>query len=401
MEPDRIGTRVAYLRKARGFTQRRLALEAAISLSLLTKVESGHAPASPAFVGAVARALRVDVPRLTGQPYDEPGRGGRLRETADEIRRTLLTMNYPDDDAPVRTVEDLAADVAHLSALGQKAAYLTMGQSVPTLLAELAAAIQNADDTARPRLYSLLAEAYSGASSIANVLGLPDLRDRVIDQIEVAAANCDDPLRSPRTVWQRTQSMMNAGAYQQALAVLERTRRELGSDPTAMTETERSVYGSLHLRSAVVAARAAGNSDDPLAATARRHLAAAREVADLTGYDRNDYGLAFGPSNVTQHEVSVAVELSDPDTALRESRSHQLPATVPAVRRGHHQIDLARAHLLADDPAGAFRCLQAARKIAPQQARHHPMVRETVADLAHRRRSTDELVSYASWLGIG
>src|SRR5450432_3276349 len=39
---------------------------------LLTKVESGHAAATPAFIGAVARALRVDVPRLTGQPYEEP-----------------------------------------------------------------------------------------------------------------------------------------------------------------------------------------------------------------------------------------------------------------------------------------------------------------------------------------
>jgi hypothetical protein len=41
------------------------------------------------------------------------------------------------------------------------------------------------------------------------------------------------------------------------------------------------------------------------------HLAAARDAAERLGRDRNDYGLAFGPSNVAQHEVAVAVELED------------------------------------------------------------------------------------------
>ena len=67
-----IGARVAAIRKTRGWTARELARRASVSYSLLAKVESGAAAASPAFIGAVARALRVDVPRLTGQPYEEP-----------------------------------------------------------------------------------------------------------------------------------------------------------------------------------------------------------------------------------------------------------------------------------------------------------------------------------------
>src|SRR5215472_10681494 len=69
---ERIGTRVAATRKTRGWTSRELARRANVSYSLLTKVESGAAAASPAFIGAVARALRVDVPRITGQPYEAP-----------------------------------------------------------------------------------------------------------------------------------------------------------------------------------------------------------------------------------------------------------------------------------------------------------------------------------------
>src|SRR5260370_11091668 len=55
---ERAGTRIAALRKTRGWTARELARRASVSYSLLAKVESGAAPASPALIGAVARALR-------------------------------------------------------------------------------------------------------------------------------------------------------------------------------------------------------------------------------------------------------------------------------------------------------------------------------------------------------
>lgn len=93
---DRIGTRVAAVRKMRGWTARELARRASVSYSLLTKVESGAAPASASFIGAVARALKVDVPRLTGQPYEEPGsRYAALQAIISPLRRALLTYDLP------------------------------------------------------------------------------------------------------------------------------------------------------------------------------------------------------------------------------------------------------------------------------------------------------------------
>jgi len=95
---ERVGTRVATIRKIRGLTARELATSAHVSYSLLTKVESGHAAATPAFVGAVARALRVDVPRLTGQPYEElRGHGARLHATIGPLRRSIDTYDLPDE----------------------------------------------------------------------------------------------------------------------------------------------------------------------------------------------------------------------------------------------------------------------------------------------------------------
>lgn len=399
---ERVGTRVAALRKLRGLTQRELSTKAHVSISLLTKVEAGHAAATPAFIGAVARALRVDVPRVTGQPYEHTGAGrpAQLKGAIEPLRRSIASMDYPSEDVPARGVDELAADVAGVSALGQKADYVRLGAALPTLLDELAIALAVAPDSEQPHLKSLLAEAYSGASAIANLLGYLDLRDRVVDRIEAAARDCDDPLRVPRVAWQRSQSLMAVGAYGAGLSLMRRTRREMGDDPSRMDNKQRSVYGSLHLRSAILAARAAATDGNGRRREAWEHLEQAREVADLIGVDRNDYGLAFGPSNVSQHEVSVAVELEDAAAAIRLGRAARLGPSVPAVRRGHHYIDLSRAYLMHGDPRGALHCLQQARRIAPQQTRHHPMVRETVLAIASSTRGSEDLAAMARWLGV-
>lgn len=130
------------------------------------------------------------------------------------------------------------------------------------------------------------------------------------------------------------------------------------------------------------------------------HIEAAREVAALIGRDRNDYGLAFGPSNVVQHELTVAVDLEDDARATHLARTVELPAHVPAVRRGHWEIDAARGELLGGNHRAALDHLQRARRIARQQTRNHPMVRETTLAIAAAGRGSEELTSFANWLGI-
>jgi transcriptional regulator with XRE-family HTH domain len=388
LDQDRAGSRIAALRKTRGLTARELAARAHVSYSLLTKVESGAVPASPALIGSVARALRVDVPRVTGQPYEEPrGQAARLHESVEPIRRSVGTFDLPDEGITPRPYAALAADVQRMSALGQSAKFVQIGTELPGLLDELAAAVHSAGEHERRGLFALLAEAYSGASAIASLLGYLDLRSQVVERIRWASERSDDPLRLQRVEWQRSASLM----------LMEQVRANLGDDITAMGSPALSVYGSTHLRSAILAARASRTDAPGYAQDAWAHIDAARAVAAQMGTDRNDYGLAFGPSNVAQHEVAVAVELEDGAEAVRRARTVRLG---PSVRRGHHYIDLARGYVMAGDPAGGLRCLQRARQIAPQQTRHHPMVRETVLTIASARRGREELSLFASWLGI-
>lgn len=390
------------IRKTRGWTGRELARRAHVSYSLLAKVESGAAPASPALIGAVARALSVDVPRITGQPYQEPrGQAARLHEAIGPIRRSVEAYDLPDESITPRPYDELAADVRRISALGQAARLQQIGTELPGLLDELIAAVHGAGEADQPPLFTLLAEAYSGASSIAGLLGYLDLRSQIVDRIKWASARSGDPLRMHRVSWQRTGSLMSIGSYGPALTLMDRVCDDLGDDLAAMSPPALSVWGSAHLRSAILAARASGSTSPGQAQDAWAHIDAAKTAAGRIGQDRNDYGLAFGPSNVAQHEVAVAVELENGEEAIRRSRTTRLSPTTPTVRVGHHHIDLARGYVMAGDHAGGLRHLQEARRIAPQQTRHHPMVRETVLAIASARRAHEDLSLFASWVGLG
>ncbi len=58
-----------------------------------------------------------------------------------------------------------------------------------------------------------------------------------------------------RVRWQRTASLMSVGAYQQAQTLMDQVRHDLGDDLAGMDGPALPVYGSAHLRSAILAAR--------------------------------------------------------------------------------------------------------------------------------------------------
>lgn len=384
----------------RGWGGRELARRAQVSYSLLTKVESGAVPASPAFIGAVARAMKIDVTRITGQPYESPdGRIAALQATIEPFRRALLTYDLPPAIAiRPRALAELRAEVSAISLSSRQARYLQVGHRLPPLLEELQAAIAEAADSDRPELYALLAQAYGGGSALAHLLGYLDLRGLTLDRIEWASRMSGDPLRIARTQWSRGASLLGAAAYDQGLVLMERTRASLGHDIAHMDEATRSVFGSLHLRSAVLAARAGQRQQSDT------HLAAARDIATLVPEAANHYGMEFGPANVGVHEVSAAVELADGTLAVTRARHMEAGdhlAALPPERIGHYRIELARGWLYHGDRQRALRVLRSARRVSPQQVRNHPMVRETVRAIAHvERRPSNDLRSFASWLGI-
>lgn len=397
LDEDSVSARLSATRKLRGLTQRRLADLAHVSYSLLTKVESGHVPATPAFIAAVARGLRVEVVELTGQPY----RGNTVREdrvhaTIPGIRRVLVAHDVPTypDIAP-RPLAELTAEVRHASALRQAARYAELGEMVPELITQLASITQQTTGRVQHNAYGVLAEAYGAADAVAYKLGYTDLSTLAVERVCWAAQRSDDDLMVAASRWLRAGSFLASGGYAEANALLTLACDDLEPLLAMATPPTWSVYGSLHLKQAIVSAR---SSD---AQNAWAHLAQARQAAIRAGGDNNHYQLAFGPSNVAIHEVAVAVELGDGTEAVRRSQTFTLPPEVPAERSSRHFIDLARGYLWHGDRRGALECLQRARRLAPQQTRYHPMVRETLQSLARaERRSTGTLRGFAAWVGL-
>ncbi|MGH3889784.1 MAG: helix-turn-helix domain-containing protein [Pseudonocardiaceae bacterium] len=392
-----VGQRVAEERKLAGWTQIKLAREAMVSVSLVRAVEQGRAPASPAFVSACARALNVGVAELLEQPYHRRNRAEHeVHASIPAIRRELAAYRMePLDDTPLRPLDELAQDVAEASKLRHSVNLAHLGAGLPGLLTELRAAVYTLTGADRERAFGLLAEAYAAAGQVAYKLGYIDLASLTVERYEWAAAHSGDELAVLVGDYQRAGEMIGTADWSSALRFLEKSRSRLEPELGTSNPVVLSVWGSLHLKSGLAAARA-GNRD-----LADAHLGEAKETAQRVGADRDDYRLCFGPTNVNIWSVGLAVEMLDGTEAIKRSEKFVIPPTTQRERIGHHCIDLARGYLIHGDKKKAFATLRQAKDIAPTQTRYHPMVHETIRVLAREEtRSSETIRGFATWCGI-
>jgi hypothetical protein len=118
---------------------------------------------------------------------------------------------------------------------------------------------------------------------------------------------------------------------------------------------------------------ATARADDPR--EARSFLARARQAGQQLGHDANHAWTAFGPTNVAVHDLSVAVELGDLQTAVAIAPKISA-ATLPVERRVRHALEVANVYAMTGrDDEGLAAVLQAERD-APEQVRYHFIARE-------------------------
>jgi Xaa-Pro aminopeptidase len=156
-----------------------------------------------------------------------------------------------------------------------------------------------------------------------------------------------------------------------------------------------AVTGQLHLGASVIAARARQTS------TVVSHISEARQIAKRIGDASGVHWLSFGPTNVSLHRMSAAVEMRHYDAALKQARKIKLPPSLAASRRAHFFIDRARTEMETGYTEAALGSLVDARHAAPEQTRYHPGARETITALVHlSRRTPDTLNHMAAWVGL-
>lgn len=392
---EHIGARIARFRKQRGLLQQGLAMRANISKSLLSKVECGQKPASAALVAACARALNVTTSDLLGQPFIEELRRDHLDDLVQPIRIGMENWDVPhDQETPPRQITLIRADVQRLLTQRREADYMPMARDLPSVIDELVHAIHTTTGEEQRQAYESLGNAFRCVFTLAWNFGYIDLATVALDRIALAAPRADEPGLAAMHAYLRAQTVLSSGRYDVGMLVVDRALRDLEGQQGRRQEGVLALRGSLHLRAAVIAGRSK-NTDE-----ANARLAEARGLAQATGA-LPDYGLTWGLPNVGVHAVAIACELDQWDQAIEISEGVRIPRGWSRSRAGHHWMDLGRAYFWAGRPERALDCLLRARRIAPQQTRYHPTVRDTVLAMKRRERvRSGSLAQFAEWIGV-
>ncbi|MBT0772139.1 helix-turn-helix domain-containing protein [Kineosporia sp. J2-2] len=280
------------------------------------------------------------------------------------------------DDGPVRSIAELSTATDYLVHERLNSQYRQLLAGLPDLIPELTRSLmEQHEERNRQAVAGLLVQAWRAADAVAAKLGLHDLGGRLIHIMGWAAGQSGDPFNLAATSYVRAESFFLGREPGRGRVMLERAADAVKDRPTDRTDEMLAQYGALHMRAAIAAARA-GQQD-----LAWDHLDEAKTTAAQVT-EGIWAGTAFGPESVRIHEVSTAVELDAPQVALDTARDWAPPTSLPAERRSHFYVDLARAQFAIGQHDDVLETLRSAQRIAPQNVRVDPDVHSTLTALA-------------------
>jgi transcriptional regulator with XRE-family HTH domain len=188
------GGRIASTRKLRRMTQVQLAEAAAISVSLLRKIEQGSRPVTPGVWPSIVRALGLETATAVDQAVSAES---RVSAATPRIRCALDCYDLP-DDGPIVPLADLRAATEKATARRLAAHYASLADTLPGLISELTRAAHGYAGRDRETAFGLLALAYRAADALCDKFGYPDLSARTI---ELMAGRPHDPMTPCSSAW--------------------------------------------------------------------------------------------------------------------------------------------------------------------------------------------------------
>ncbi|GAA4855332.1 helix-turn-helix domain-containing protein [Pseudonocardia benzenivorans] len=381
-----VGERIAFYRARRGLTQTQLANLVGRKIDWLSKIERGERQLrNVELLAEVAKVLRISLTDLVGQPVlledeteqdDVPAIRDALMSPGRLSRTLFATTNRPtraiDPEQSGRLVEFAWGSY-------QAGRVSDVVAALPRLIRQAQELEQQAGNStiSATRAWAVSARVHHLAATTLSKVGESDLSWIAAERAMRAADEADDPLVLASAPRAATHALLAVGRYEDALNLGETAARWLApqvadGDPEAL-----SLFGMLHLRTAVAAAR---HQDR---ATAAELLGRAAQAAEQLGVDANYWQTGFGPTNVELHRLSAALDLGD--VAWVAEHGRQVGAEgLPVERRVTHMIDVARALSYLAKDTEALDLLLNAERLAPALVRHSASVREMVKDM-HRR----------------
>lgn len=383
---DDPGQSIAAVRKARGLTQSELARQAAVSLSLLRKIEQGTRPLTTS-VRAAIDAVLGPVPA----PDDGAADPNRIAVALPQLRELMDAYDIPPDPPyAMRSLNELRRMTSSATAWRLSSQYAKLAGLVPGLITDLTAKALTSAGHEQEQAFALLALAYRAADAIADKHGHHDISGRATELIRWAAARSADPQLEMMSTYVRAELFFSGQHARSGLRIIDRVTAPVTS---AGDVPLLAMRGALCMRAAVLAAHA-GMPDEASDRIAEAQ-AIARQVPDGVYH-----GTAFGLASVRIHELALAVEIGDVGRAVKLAGQWQPPRTLPGERQSHFHIEAARAYCWAGNRDQAVTALWQARRAAPQHTRCNPAVIETIRVLIRSsRKPPPPLTQLATWIG--
>lgn len=395
------GAHLRQCRVERGLSQRGLGRLVHISGDLIGKIEKGERKANSdlaqrcdSLLGYGGKLVELWAAVEAEERGVQAAPGTVEREAVlaylPALRHVLDSYDLP-EEGPVPAMHEVRAGVGRLVGMRLASQYVGLAEELPSALTSFLRAYHVSSGQRRAELAQLLTQAFRAADAIADKFALYDLSARIIGILQAMAAESGDEATIATAAYVRAEVFFASGDWDTGRRMLERAADAVSS---AADGPAAAAYGALHMRAAVLAARASRLDQ------ANAHIAEA--AATAAHVDEGVYtGTAFGPASVRIHRMSLAVDMGDPANALRLAEKWSPPLTVPAERRSHFFVDLADAQTRCEQLGAAIATLQVARRIAPQHVRYHPQVKAALLTLARRLPSEPPaLRELTRWTGV-
>jgi tetratricopeptide (TPR) repeat protein len=264
----------------------------------------------------------------------------------------------------------------------QACCYGLVLDALPELLESVRLACDTTTGDDQLRAFALAADAYQVTGSVLLKLDDLGLAALAADRTVEAATRCQDPVVLGASARIVTHSLMSNGHRQRAREIASQAAARMAADVRNPGAEALSVYGALVLRGAVAAALGEERAE------ALGMLDEAADTARRLGRDDNAHWTAFGPTNVSQHRVHVAMVLGDAGTAIDLARRIDVDQIPIAERKASLYIDAAQAFAQWGKHEQAYQALRAADQVAPEEVRARRAVQALAAELVARAPRT-------------
>lgn len=380
---DSIGERIKRHR-GKAISQRELAEQTELSLSMVRAIEQGTKRPSVATLQKIAAALDVTINDLADTRFSFPSTDPDAGVVA--IRRALTPIDDLVDDIEgdePKSLVEATRTVSYAWGAYWAGRYGLLSSILPSGLPEVRATAKNASGVDIAPANEQLARMYWVTGCTLVHMGQPDPAFMAIREALNAAEKGNDELLAATLRGSVAWQLLVSGRYEESRRVALKAAASV--EPFGdVSEDHLAVFGSLLLQGATAAGREQ-NIGEALSLSGE-----AGQVADRIGHDTKWYEANFGPSQVVMQSVDINVSNERYSEALKVGKRMPNGATgLTPVSQARHLLDKAAAAARTGQYQRALDMLLTAERIGGEDwVKYQTLLKQVVGELLHHDRQS-------------